>query len=309
MQNNISSKKNKNIISSITLVNDRNKLNLKKPSWLKIKLPINTNKINKIKSIIKNQNLHTVCEEACCPNLPECFNNGTATFMILGSICTRRCPFCNVRSGRPMTIDKKEPEKLAKTVIKMQLKHVVITSVNRDDLKDGGAHQFANCIAFIRKLNNKIKIEILVPDFRGCGTHALKIISTFPPDIFNHNIESVPRLYPQIRPGAKYERSIDLLKKFNTLYPDIPTKSGIMLGLGETKREVIQVMKDLRKSHVSMLTIGQYLRPTRQHLPVIRYATPGEFSNFKKIALDLGFTSAMCGPFVRSSYHAKDQIT
>uniref|UniRef100_A0A1B0C1R2 Lipoyl synthase, mitochondrial n=1 Tax=Glossina palpalis gambiensis TaxID=67801 RepID=A0A1B0C1R2_9MUSC len=226
-----------------------------------------------------------------------------------GSICTRRCPFCNVRSGRPMTIDKKEPEKLAKTVIKMQLKHVVITSVNRDDLKDGGAHQFANCIAFIRKLNNKIKIEILVPDFRGCGTHALKIISTFPPDIFNHNIESVPRLYPQIRPGAKYERSIDLLKKFNTLYPDIPTKSGIMLGLGETKREVIQVMKDLRKSHVSMLTIGQYLRPTRQHLPVIRYATPGEFSNFKKIALDLGFTSAMCGPFVRSSYHAKDQIT
>ncbi|AFA41421.1 lipoate synthase [Wigglesworthia glossinidia endosymbiont of Glossina morsitans morsitans (Yale colony)] len=304
---NISNKQNKNIISTITLINRQDKLILNKPNWLKIKLPTNTDQIDKIKKIIKSQNLHTVCEEAACPNLPECFNRGTATFMILGAICTRRCPFCNVMSGRPKIIDKQEPEKLANTVIKMQLKHVVITSVNRDDLKDGGAQQFADCIYSIRKLNFKIKIEILVPDFRGCNKYALNILNKFPPDIFNHNIESVPRLYAKVRPGAKYDRSIKLLKNFNLLNPKIPTKSGLMLGLGETKEEVIQVMKDLRQSSVSMLTIGQYLRPTPKHLPVVRYVHPEEFSNFKKIAINLGFTSAMCGPFVRSSYHAEKQ--
>lgn len=304
---NISNKKNKNIISTITLINKQDKFILNKPNWLKIKLPTNTDQINKIKKIIKNQNLHTVCEEAACPNLPECFNRGTATFMILGAICTRRCPFCNVMSGRPKIIDKQEPEKLANTVIKMQLKHVVITSVNRDDLKDGGAQQFADCIYLIRKLDFKIKIEILVPDFRGCNKYALSILNKFPPDIFNHNIESVPRLYAKVRPGAKYDRSIKLLKNFNLINPKIPTKSGLMLGLGETKDEVIQVMKDLRKSSVSMLTIGQYLRPTPQHLPVVRYVHPEEFSYFKQIAINLGFTSAMCGPFVRSSYHAESQ--
>uniref|UniRef100_A0A1A9Z1G1 Lipoyl synthase, mitochondrial n=1 Tax=Glossina pallidipes TaxID=7398 RepID=A0A1A9Z1G1_GLOPL len=304
---NTSKKQNKNIISTITLFDKKDTLTIKKPSWLKIKFPINSNRINNIKKIIKSQNLHTVCEEAACPNLPECFNRGTATFMILGAICTRRCPFCNVMSGRPKTLDKQEPEKLANTVIKMQLKHVVITSVNRDDLKDGGAQQFANCIDLIRKLDSKIRIEILVPDFRGCKQYALKILNKFPPDIFNHNIESVPRLYSQVRPGANYKRSIELLKNFHSFNPDIPTKSGLMLGLGETKEEVIQVMKDLRKSSVSMLTIGQYLRPTPRHLSVVRYVHPEEFLDFKKIALSLGFTSAMCGPLVRSSYHAEKQ--
>ncbi|BAC24322.1 lipA [Wigglesworthia glossinidia endosymbiont of Glossina brevipalpis] len=300
--------KKKLSIPSKTIFAKENEYGLKKPNWLKIKLPLNNKKINKIKLIMRKNNLHTVCEEAACPNLAECFNRGTATFMILGSICTRRCPFCNVSSGRPSLVDTKEPENLSKAAIKMKLKHIVITSVDRDDLKDGGSEHFSNCIRFIRKKNPDIKIEILVPDFRGCTELALNNISTYPPDIFNHNLESIPRLYSKVRPGANYKRSLELLEKFNLINPNIPTKSGLMLGLGETKEEIIEVMKDLRKSYVSMITIGQYLRPTKNHLTVNRYVHPKEFRELNLIAFDLGFKHAMCGPLVRSSYHAENQI-
>ncbi|WP_367680708.1 lipoyl synthase [Candidatus Fukatsuia anoeciicola] len=277
---------------------------LSKPEWLKIKLPTDSSRIQKIKAIMQKNGLYTVCQEASCPNLSECFNHGTATFMILGAICTRRCPFCDVSHGRPMVLNSNEPKKLAQTIKSMDLRYVVITSVNRDDLHDGGAQHFANCIVHIRASNPAIKIEILVPDFRGRMNLALDILTLTPPDIFNHNLENVPRIYRQVRPGANYKGSLKLLESFNIRHPKIPTKSGLMVGLGETNTEVIEVMHDLRCHGVTMLTLGQYLQPSRNHLPVQRYVSPDEFNQMKTQALAMGFTHAACGPFVRSSYHA-----
>lgn len=280
---------------------------LKKPNWIKIKVPINSEKVNDIVDKLRKKKLNSVCEEAKCPNLRECFQRGTATFMILGKVCTRKCPFCAVNNGRAMPLDKKEPKNLALTILDMNINYVVITSVARDDLHDGGAKHFSNCIREIRKVKN-VKIEILVPDFRKKINIALKIIKSELPDVFNHNLENVPRLYSVIRPGANYFSSLSLLNTFKIKNPKIPTKSGLMLGLGETDKEIIQVMKDLRNNGVNMITIGQYLQPSKFHLPVKRYVTPKEFKDFEREAFSMGFTSAFCGPFVRSSYHAKDQI-
>ncbi|WP_163936917.1 lipoyl synthase [Paraferrimonas sp. SM1919] len=277
---------------------------LRKPSWLKIKLPSSSKRIEEIKGAMRKHGLHSVCEEASCPNLSECFNHGTATFMILGAVCTRRCPFCDVAHGRPLKPDANEPRKLAETIRDMKLKYVVITSVDRDDLRDGGAQHFADCIREIRALNPGIKIETLVPDFRGRIDKALDILAGDPPDVFNHNLETAPRLYRKARPGASYQWSLDLLKKFKQRHPDVPTKSGIMMGLGETNEEIEQVLFDLRKHGVEMLTLGQYLQPSKFHLPVERYVTPEEFDEFKDLATTIGFTHAACGPLVRSSYHA-----
>ncbi|GFN46057.1 lipoyl synthase [Candidatus Regiella insecticola] len=277
---------------------------LAKPDWLKIKLPVDSHRIQAIKAAMRKNGLHSVCEEASCPNLSECFNHGTATFMILGAICTRRCPFCDVAHGRPLAPDSNEPEKLAQTIKDMGLRYVVITSVDRDDLRDGGAQHFADCIAAIRAKNPGIKIETLVPDFRGRMDRALAILATAPPDVFNHNLENVPRIYRQVRPGATYEKSLKLLKAFKAAHPSIPTKSGLMVGLGETKAEIIEVMQDLRRHDVTMLTLGQYLQPSRHHLPVKRYVSPSEFDEMKEQATAMGFTHAACGPLVRSSYHA-----
>lgn len=277
---------------------------LKKPEWMRIKLPADSTRIHDIKAAMRKNGLHSVCEEASCPNLAECFNHGTATFMILGAICTRRCPFCDVAHGKPLPPDNNEPEKLAQAVKDMGLRYVVITSVDRDDLRDGGAQHFADCVNAIRAKNPDIKIETLVPDFRGRMERALDILNSAPPDIFNHNLENIPRLYPQIRPGAKYEASLKLLRRFKELHPDVPTKSGLMVGLGETNQEIISVMADLRSHGVTMLTLGQYLQPSRHHIPVDRYVTPEEFAELKENALAMGFTHAACGPFVRSSYHA-----
>ncbi|WP_025821550.1 lipoyl synthase [Shewanella marina] len=277
---------------------------LRKPSWLKIKLPASSQRIEDIKGALRSHGLHSVCEEASCPNLAECFNHGTATFMILGAICTRRCPFCDVAHGRPLKPDANEPLKLAETIRDMKLKYVVITSVDRDDLRDGGAQHFADCIREIRKLNPHIKIETLVPDFRGRIDAALDILATEPPDVFNHNLETAPAHYRRARPGANYQWSLDLLKRFKERHPNIPTKSGLMMGLGETNEEIVQVLKDLRSHNVEMLTLGQYLQPSKFHLPVARYVPPAEFDQLKHIAEELGFTHAACGPLVRSSYHA-----
>ncbi|MCL1035984.1 lipoyl synthase [Shewanella submarina] len=277
---------------------------LRKPDWLRVKLPASSQRIEGIKQALRNNGLHSVCEEASCPNLAECFNHGTATFMILGAICTRRCPFCDVAHGRPLKPDAEEPKKLAKTISEMKLKYVVITSVDRDDLRDGGAQHFADCIREIRVLNPEIKIEILVPDFRGRIDAALDILATEPPDVFNHNLETAPAHYRKARPGANYQWSLDLLKRFKERHPDIPTKSGIMLGLGETNEEIEQVLRDLREHNVNMLTLGQYLQPSKFHLPVKRYVTPLEFDAFHDYATEIGFTHAACGPLVRSSYHA-----
>lgn len=277
---------------------------LRKPQWMKIKLPSDTKRIQEIKSAMRKNNLHSVCEEASCPNLAECFNHGTATFMILGAICTRRCPFCDVGHGRPQPPNKEEPAKLAQTIQDMRLKYVVVTSVDRDDLRDGGAQHFADCIGEIRALNPAISIETLVPDFRGCMDTALRILNAIPPDVFNHNLETAPHLYKKVRPGANYAWSLSLLKKFGEMNPDIPTKSGLMVGLGETKEDIIAVLHDLRAHGVSMLTLGQYLAPSKEHLRVERYVPPSEFDELREIALDIGFTHAACGPFVRSSYHA-----
>lgn len=277
---------------------------LRKPSWLKIKLPASSQRIEDIKGALRSHGLHSVCEEASCPNLAECFNHGTATFMILGAICTRRCPFCDVAHGRPLKPDANEPLKLAETIRDMKLKYVVITSVDRDDLRDGGAQHFADCIREIRKLNPHIKIETLVPDFRGRIDAALDILATEPPDVFNHNLETAPAHYRKARPGANYQWSLDLLKRFKERHPNIPTKSGLMMGLGETNEEIVQVLKDLRSHNVEMLTLGQYLQPSKFHLPVARYVPPAEFDQLKHIAEELGFTHAACGPLVRSSYHA-----
>ncbi|KYP96309.1 lipoyl synthase [Sodalis-like endosymbiont of Proechinophthirus fluctus] len=277
---------------------------LYKPSWMKIKLPADSSRIQGIKAAMRKNGLHSVCEEASCPNLAECFNHGTATFMILGAICTRRCPFCDVSHGRPVTPDVNEPEKLAQTIADMGLHYVVVTSVDRDDLRDGGAQHFADCISAIRAQNPTIRIETLVPDFRGRMDRALDIINAAPPDVFNHNLENVPRLYRQVRPGADYHWSLKLLENFKAANPRLTTKSGLMVGLGETNAEIIEVMRDLRRHGVTMLTLGQYLQPSRHHLPVKRYVSPQEFNEMKQEALAMGFTYAACGPFVRSSYHA-----
>ncbi|MGR6981930.1 lipoyl synthase [Testudinibacter sp. P27/CKL/0425] len=277
---------------------------LPKPAWMKIKLPASSAKIEGIKSAMRKHGLHSVCEEASCPNLAECFNHGTATFMILGAICTRRCPFCDVAHGKPLPPDQDEPKKLALTIRDMKLRYVVITSVDRDDLRDGGAAHFAECVKEIRALNPEIKIEILVPDFRGKIDVALEILSKNPPDVFNHNLENIPRLYKEIRPGADYQWSLRLLRDFKALFPEIPTKSGLMVGLGETNEEILEVMQDLRDNGVTMLTLGQYLQPSRHHLPVDRYVSPTEFDDMKQKAVAMGFEHAACGPFVRSSYHA-----
>ncbi|WP_343182691.1 lipoyl synthase [Buchnera aphidicola] len=276
---------------------------LKKPYWIKVKLPDTFNQINQLKNILRKNNLHTVCEEALCPNLTECFSKKTATFMILGNICTRKCPFCAVKKGRPGFVDKNEPKKLSETVFQMDIRYIVITSVNRDDLKDGGAKQFSKCIQYLRH-NKKIKIEILVPDFRSSIKYSIDILSQYPPDVMNHNLENVPRLYKKIRPGANYKKSLYLLEYFKKNNPNILTKSGLMLGLGETDKEIISVLKDLRENGVNMLTLGQYLQPSNKHLPVERYVTPIEFKNIHDEALSMGFSSVFCGPLVRSSYHA-----
>lgn len=283
---------------------DPNQELLPKPAWLKIKLPANSDKVNAIKNGMRRHQLHSVCEEAACPNLHECFHHGTATFMILGAICTRRCPFCDVAHGKPLPPDPNEPQQLAETIFDMKLKYVVITSVDRDDLPDRGAGHFADCIKAIRELNPQIKIEILVPDFRGRIDLALEKLKMNPPDVFNHNLENIPRLYPDIRPGANYEGSLKLLGEFKAMFPGIPTKSGLMVGLGESDDEILTVMKDLRANGVTMLTLGQYLQPSRHHLPVSRYVTPEQFDAFREKALTMGFEQAACGPFVRSSYHA-----
>lgn len=280
---------------------------LRKPDWIKIKLPPTTEKIDHIKKTMRKNNLHSVCEEASCPNLAECFNHGTATFMILGDICTRRCPFCDVAHGRPLAPDPNEAEKLGKTIGEMGLTYVVITSVDRDDLRDGGAQHFVDCIDAIRKYSPEIKIEVLVPDFRGRMDVALKILNTSPPDVFNHNLETAPRLYKMARPGADYKWSLELLRKFKEANPDVPTKSGLMMGMGETNEEIVEVLKDLREHNVDMLTLGQYLQPSKHHLPVKRYVHPTEFDELGNIANELGFSHAASGPMVRSSYHADKQ--
>ncbi len=276
---------------------------MRKPEWIRMKMP-NSKRYQDIKQALRNNNLHTVCEEASCPNIGECFSGGTATFMILGDICTRRCPFCDVSHGKPLPPDVNEPANLAKTIAEMQLNYVVMTSVDRDDLPDGGAQHFVDCIKAIRAASPAIRIEILVPDFRGRLDVALRILEEAPPDVMNHNLETIPRLYKQARPGSDYQNSLTLLKTFNEMYPDIPTKSGLMLGLGETDDEILEVMKDLRTHNVTMLTLGQYLQPSTHHLPVMRYVEPSIFDAFKEKADAMGFNNAASGPMVRSSYHA-----
>ena len=278
---------------------------LRKPSWIRVRLPAG-NAVANLKSRLRDNRLVTVCEEATCPNIHECFNKGTATFMILGEICTRRCSFCDVAHGRPNPPDENEPESLANTIRDMKLRYVVITSVDRDDLRDGGAGHYVRCLDRIRELSPDIKLEVLVPDFRGKGRmeRALEILETSPPDVFNHNLETVKPLYPNVRPGADYDWSLNLLKKFKAQHPDVPTKSGIMLGLGETFEQVEQVLKDLRAHDVDMVTIGQYLQPTPHHHPVLRYWTPEEFEELAEIGYEMGFTHVASGPLVRSSYHA-----
>jgi lipoic acid synthetase len=276
---------------------------LRKPDWIRVKAP-STPEVMRLKKALRRQSLHTVCEEANCPNLGECFSKGTATFMILGNVCTRRCPFCDVAHGRPEPVDEKEPEKLASTVASMDLHYVVITSVDRDDLRDGGAGHYVDCIAAIRQRSPQTKIEVLVPDFRGRMEIALNTLSTSPPDVMNHNLETVPRLYREVRPGADYDWSLKLLKKFKQSHADVPTKSGLMLGLGESYKEVVDVMQDLRKHDCEMLTIGQYLQPSRHHLPVSRYVYPEEFQQYRTLGEEMGFINVASGPLVRSSYHA-----
>jgi len=279
---------------------------LRKPAWIRARAP-NSPEALRLKTILREQNLHTVCEEAACPNLGECFSHGTATFMIMGAICTRRCPFCDVAHGHPAPLDANEPRHLAETISAMGLRFVVITSVDRDDLRDGGAAHFAACIRAVRAMSPDTTIEILTPDFRGREPLALDILTATPPDIFNHNLETVPRLYQQARPGASYEGSLRLLQSFKERRPDIPTKSGLMVGLGETDDELIEVMRALRVHRCDNLTIGQYLAPSQYHLPVQRYVTPEEFARYAEIAHELGFVRIASGPMVRSSYHAEEQ--
>ena len=279
---------------------------MRKPEWIRMKVP-DSARFQEIKQVLRENKLHTVCEEASCPNIGECFSGGTATFMILGDICTRRCPFCDVSHGKPLAPDVNEPINLARTIAQMHLRYVVITSVDRDDLMDGGAQHFVDCIQAVREQSPEIKIEVLVPDFRGRLETAVEILKIAPPDVMNHNLETVPRLYKQARPGADYQNSLNLLKVFGELHPNVPTKSGLMLGLGETDEEILEVMQDLRNHGVTMLTLGQYLQPSQHHLPVVRFVTPERFAEFEQQALAMGFTKAACGPMVRSSYHADTQ--
>ena len=279
---------------------------LRKPDWIRVRIPASP-AINNLKQLLRKNKLVTVCEEAACPNLPECFSHGTATFMIMGDKCTRRCSFCDVAHGRPDPLDPNEPIHLATTIAQMNLRYVVVTSVDRDDLRDGGASHFTACIRAIREKNSKIKIEILVPDYRGRLDIALEATGHALPDVFNHNIETVPRLYKQARPGSDYLHSLLLLQTFKKKYPAIPTKSGVMLGLGETNAEVEQTLSDLRAHDVDMVTLGQYLQPSRYHLPVLRYLRPDEFKQLGEIAKKLGFKNVASGPLVRSSYHADKQ--
>ncbi|MEC9314859.1 MAG: lipoyl synthase [Pseudomonadota bacterium] len=275
----------------------------RKPEWIRAKSHGDP-RVQHIKDMLREHNLHSVCEEAACPNLGECFAHGTATFLIMGNICTRRCPFCDVAHGRPDPLDENEPAHLAKTIAAMQLKHVVITSVDRDDLRDGGANHFVQCINEVRRQSPSTDIEVLVPDFRGRIDVALDILTQSPPDIFNHNLETVPRLYKAARPGSDYQWSLDLIRRFQELHPEVPTKSGLMLGLGETMEEVKQVMQDLRDHGCRMLTLGQYLQPSRHHLPVDRFVTPAEFDELGELGKQMGFDHVASGPMVRSSYHA-----
>ena len=276
---------------------------LRKPDWIRVKLSA-SDEVTEIKQLLREHKLHTVCEEAACPNLSECFQHGTATFMIMGDLCTRRCPFCDVAHGKPLALDSNEPQSLADAIKAMALKYVVITSVDRDDLRDGGAGHFADCIKKIRLQTPSTKIEILVPDFRGRIDKAVAILALEPCDVFNHNLETVPRLYKQVRPGADYQGSLELLRKYSIAQPTTPTKSGLMLGVGEEKEEVHQVMRDLIANGCSMLTLGQYLQPTKAHLPVLSYVTPAQFDEYGVVAKQLGFKQVASAPMVRSSYHA-----
>ncbi|HQR03942.1 MAG: lipoyl synthase [Proteobacteria bacterium] len=280
---------------------------LKKPSWIRVRVAGEASRFAEVKQILREHQLHTVCEEATCPNIGECFGKGTATFMILGDLCTRRCPFCDVGHGKPLPPDAAEPEKLARTIAALKLRYVVITSVDRDDLRDGGARHFVDCIHAVRRHSPQTRIEVLVPDFRGRLEVALEIFASGLPDVLNHNLETVPRLYRQARPGADYTHSLQLLRQFKDRYPGIPTKSGLMVGLGEEDGEILDVMRDLRAHGVDMLTIGQYLAPSGHHLPVLRYPPPEIFQTYEAAAKALGFSHAACGPMVRSSYHADQQ--
>jgi len=275
----------------------------RKPRWIRAKAPTSA-EAQRVKRLLREHSLHTVCEEAACPNLGECFSHGTATFMIMGEICTRRCPFCDVAHGRPEALDADEPENLARTIGLLALKYVVITSVDRDDLRDGGAGHFVACIKAVRAASPQTRIEVLVPDFRGRMEVALEIMQQAPPDVFNHNLETVPRLYKQARPGADYQWSLDLIRQFKARHPEVPTKSGLMLGLGETFDEIVAVLQDLRAHQCEMLTLGQYLQPSRHHLPVERFISPEEFAQLAETARALGFSNVASGPMVRSSYHA-----
>jgi lipoyl synthase len=276
---------------------------LRKPEWIRVRAG-GGERFGEIKKILREANLHTVCEEASCPNIGECFGHGTATFMIMGDLCTRRCPFCDVAHGRPNPLDPDEPRHLGETIAKLELDYVVITSVDRDDLRDGGAQHFVDCIRAVRSLSPQTRIEILTPDFRGRLDRALAVLDAGPPDVMNHNLETVPRLYRQARPGSDYTHSLALLRDFKARHPRVPTKSGLMVGLGETNDEILEVMRDLRAHDVDMLTIGQYLQPSKHHLPVARFAHPDEFRMFEGEAAKMGFVNAACGPMVRSSYHA-----
>ena len=279
---------------------------LRKPEWIRVRAG-GGERFTEIKKILREANLHTVCEEASCPNIGECFGHCTATFMIMGDLCTRRCPFCDVAHGRPLPLDAEEPRHLGETIARMGLKYVVITSVDRDDLRDGGAQHFVDCIRAVRELSPATRIEILTPDFRGRLDRALAVLDAGPPDVMNHNLETVPRLYKAARPGSDYAHSLLLLKQFKAAHPRVPTKSGLMLGLGETNDEILEVMRDLRAHDVEMLTLGQYLQPSKHHLPVARFAHPDEFKMFEARAAEMGFANAACGPMVRSSYHADRQ--
>ena len=279
---------------------------LRKPDWIRVRAG-GGERFFEIKRILREAKLHTVCEEASCPNIGECFGHGTATFMIMGDLCTRRCPFCDVAHGRPLPPDGEEPAHLAETIAALRLKYVVITSVDRDDLRDGGAGHFVECIRMVRSLSPGTRIEILTPDFRGRLDRALEILDAGPPDVMNHNLETVPRLYKQARPGSDYAHSLQLLKQFKARHPDVPTKSGLMVGLGETNEEILEVMRDLRAHEVDMLTVGQYLQPSKHHLPVTRFVHPDEFRMFEEEGMKMGFVNAACGPMVRSSYHADRQ--
>jgi len=280
---------------------------LPKPDWIRVKAPQEGSRFHEIKRILREQRLHTVCEEASCPNIGECFGHGTATFMIMGDICTRRCPFCDVGHGCPLPLDPEEPAHLAQTIAALKLSYVVITSVDRDDLRDGGAQHFVDCIRAVREQSPRTRIEVLVPDFRGRVDRALDILCAAPPDVMNHNLETVPRLYKAARPGGDYAHSLKLLQTFKARHPQVPTKSGLMLGLGETDEEILQVMRDLRAHDVDMLTIGQYLQPSVHHLPVLRYAPLETFAMLEREARQMGFAHAAVGPMVRSSYHADQQ--